>query len=126
MKTRGFYFSRKGERMGNRIEESAIIKMAQKDAKRWREAALDYGEGSRIRRQNLERELHRKRQNETYEEAFISAIAQLNDDDIFSSVRKKHQVHDTYKRAKKAYRTGKKIWNFIRDNFYLIDKLLND
>ena len=89
---------------------------AKNDAARWAESMVDYGEGSRIRRQNLERELRRKRRDPEYNEAFISELDRIDNDEIFYKLQNKKSVKNTVKNARRIYREGKRIYRICKEN----------
>ena len=97
---------------------------AKNDAARWAESMVDYGEGSRIRRQNLERELRRKRGDPEYNEAFISELDRIDNDEIFYKLQNKKSVKNTVKNLHKIYREGKRIYKVYKENRGLLADIL--
>lgn len=96
------------------------VMVAKNDARRWAESMVDYGEGSRIKRINLERELRIKRKDPEYDREFIKELDSIDNDQIFEDLQKKKNVKDAYQKAKRAYRSGKRAYRLFKDNVGII------
>lgn len=110
-----------------KIEVDTINKIraqAEKDAKRYMTAKLNYGKGSGTQRKLLDAELKEKMANEIYKTAFEAALTRLDKADIVASIRKKKGVQRTVEGARKGIRTVRRAENLYYRNKFWIDRLI--
>ena len=67
-----------------------IRKMAQKDAQRWSDAKVAYGEGAGTRRKLIDKEISQKKKDKEYAKAYEEASKHV---DIDKSLRKAESLH---------------------------------
>lgn len=88
-----------------REERKAIKKtqkMAIKDAKRYAEAKMYYGEGAGIRRRHLQAELAKKKKDPVYKEAFNEAVEKANYAEAAKKAKTERKARDAAGIAKSA------------------------
>lgn len=96
-----------------------------RDARRFAEAQLNYGKGSRINRRNLNIELERKMRDPMYREAFENELQNLDDHDIYIKLKAKKTLQSAYRKGKKVYRTANRfyrIWQKLKPYIYEVLK----
>ena len=67
-----------------------VQKMAQKDAQRWSDARVAYGEGAGTRRKLIDKEINQKKKDKTYAKAYEEAQKHV---DMDRSLRKAESLH---------------------------------
>ena len=96
-----------------------------RDARRFAEAQLNYGRGSRINRRNINIELERKMRDPMYKEAFENELQNLDNGDIYKKIKTRKSLENAYRKGKKAYRTANKfyrIWQQLKPYIYEVLK----
>ncbi len=98
-------------------------KMAEKDARRYAEAKLNYGKGAGTQRKLLDAELKEKMANEIYKAAFEAALAGIDKAGVVEKIRKKKGVQRAVEGARKGVRTVRRAENMYYRNKGLIDRV---
>lgn len=99
-------------------------KMAEKDARRYAEAKLNYGKGAGTQRKLLDAELKEKMANEIYKAAFEAALAGIDQAGVVEKIRKKKGVQRAVDGARKGVRTVRRAENMYYRNKGLIDRIV--
>lgn len=98
---------------------------ASRDARRFAEAQLNYGKGSRINRRNLNIELEHKMRDPMYREAFETALQDIDDGKVYKKIKTRKSLENAYRKGKKVYRTANKfyrIWQQLKPYIYEVLK----
>lgn len=90
----------------------ALKKQAEKDAKRYLEAKLNYGTGAGTQRKLLDAELKEKLKDEIYKTAFEKALAAASEADALKKVRQKKGVQRAVEGGRKTLRAARRAENF--------------
>lgn len=100
-----------------------IRAQARKDAKRYSEAQLNYGQGAGTQRKLIDAELKEKLKDDIYRATFEAALASINKADVAAKIRKKKGVQRAVEGAKKTARAARRAENFYYRNRYWIDNI---
>lgn len=109
-----------------KIEVDTINKIraqAERDAKRYLEAKLNYGKGAGTQRKLLDAELQERMKNEIYKTAFEAALTRIDKAGVAEKIRKKKGVQAAYSGAKKTVRSVRRAENFYYRNKLWIDQI---
>ncbi len=90
----------------------ALKRQAEKDAKRYLEAKLNYGTGAGTQRKLLNAELKEKLKNDIYKTAFEKALAAASETDALKKVRQKKGVQRAVEGGRKTLRAARRAENF--------------
>lgn len=79
-----------------------IYKEATKDAKKYAEAKMSYGEGAGIKRRHVNAEIEKKMENESYKRAFEKALDDINYEKIVKDIKAKNEAKAFSKGVRKG------------------------
>ena len=97
---------------------------AERDAKRYLEAKLNYGKGAGNQRKIINAQIQENMKNEIYKTAFEAALARINQADVIASVQKKKGVQRVVEGTRKGIRAARRAEGFYYRNRYWIDNIL--
>ena len=98
-----------------------IKKTAERDARRYTEAQMDYGRGSGNKRKILNAELKEKMEDAAYKSYFNAELERINESEVARKINKKKTAEKAYEGAKKTIRAARRAENFYYRNKQIID-----
>ena len=101
-----------------------IRKQAERDAKRYSEAQMNYGKGAGNQRKIIDAEVKEKLKDDIYKAAFEAALARINEADVAEKIKRKKGVRKAVDGAKKTVRAARRAEGFYYRNRYWIDNIV--
>ena len=84
-------------------------------ARKFLEAQMDYGKGSRINRRNVNKEVEINRNDPEWNDIFMRELGDLDRDKVFQDLQRKKKLQSTYKQGKKGVRLFRKAKRLFYD-----------
>lgn len=106
---------------------SAIEKIklqAARDARRYSEAQMNYGQGAGTQRKLIDAEIKEKLKDDIYRATFEATLAGINQADVAKKIQQKKGIQRAVDGAKKGVRAARRAENFYYRNRYWIDQIV--
>ena len=106
----------------NQIE--AMRRQAERDAKRYMEARLNYGKGAGTQRKLIDAEIKERMKDAIYKAAFEATLAGIDQAGVAEKIRKKKGVQKAVEGGRKTIRAARRAENFYQRNRYWINDIV--